>query len=146
MIDYPEYCLVIGYPTTLITKPMEEMREMLRNVVKQSAVLGLKLNLIKTNMMVIRQKVTKPLKINYKIIKQVQAFITLDLASTLVVNAEMKSHIALVWQREPSDLFSTYRRVTTSQCPQKAILRMLAFPVFLYTTGSWIIKIKQRKK
>ena len=55
-------------------KSMEEMTEMLTQVVKELAKMGLKINLIKTNMMAIGQNMNKPLKINGKIIKQVQAF------------------------------------------------------------------------
>ena len=40
---------------TPITKLMEEMTEMLRKVVEESAKLGLKLNLTKTNKIVIGQ-------------------------------------------------------------------------------------------
>ena len=55
--------------TTLITKSLEEMAEMLRKVVKESVKLGLKLNLTMTNMMVMGQKVDKPLNVIGKIIK-----------------------------------------------------------------------------
>ena len=60
--------------TTLISKSLEEMTEMLRKVVKESVKFGLKLNLTKMNVMVIVPKVNKPLKINGKIITQVQVF------------------------------------------------------------------------
>ena len=60
--------------TTFFTKSLEEMTEILRKVIKENTKLGLKLNPTKTNMMVIGQKVNKPLKISGEIIKQVQTF------------------------------------------------------------------------
>ena len=63
-----------AYDTTPSAKSMEEMTEMLTKVVKEIAKMGLKINFIKTNMMSIGQNINKPLKINGKIIKQVQAF------------------------------------------------------------------------
>ena len=53
----------------LTAKSLDEMAEMLRNLVKDSAKLGLKLNLTKTNVMVMSKMKKKILKINGKIIK-----------------------------------------------------------------------------
>ena len=115
--------------TTPSAKSMKEMREMLKKVVKEIAKMGLKINLIKTNIMAIGQNMNKPFKINGKIIKQVLAFNYLG--SYICIEDEYKDEIicCILWLKELSNFFSLYWRVITSQ-----------------TTELWMIKTKERKK